>query len=73
MPGLLIDKPCAGLSFTFWNRLWLLLSKQTALLDSIDVTTSMSKNEDDELFFYYFSCNSDATRPTSSLTNHKKL
>ena len=49
--GLLIDIPCVGLSFNSWNRSYLFLAKETALLDPVDAIMSMSKNEDAKLFF----------------------
>ena len=70
--GLLIDIPCVELSFNSWNRSYLLLSKQTALFDPIDVIMSISKNEDDELFFCDFIGDTDVTRPTTLLLKHKK-
>ena len=58
---LLIDIPCVGLSFNSWNRSYLLLLKQAALFNPIDVIMSMSKNKDNKLFFCDFSSDRDVT------------
>ena len=46
--GLFIDMPCIRFSSNSWNRLYHLLSKQIALFDQINVTMSISKNDNDE-------------------------
>ena len=57
----------------FLERLYPLLSKQIAFFNEINVTMSISKNDDGKLFFIDFSGDSDVTRPNTSLSKHKIL